>query len=497
MTASVQMTGMRSAASSGNVRAGGRQTGDGSFADMVSSSLSAQKENSGTPAKTERVSAARTETDRADAPAKADDVKRTADADETVKCQEEKSPDENPAAEMKAAKETEKETGELTQTKAEASDETVEQGVLFAESLKKLVNAAQTLESQKLNELKQAVMDTLGIDEEELEKILEQIGADVLGLMQSQILQQLVVAVEGNNDPAVLLTSESAMNDFKTLIAKAEEIMADVPSETESLLTEARTDAADFEKLFADGKMQGEEVLKESAEEASDSTKTKVRTVSDDEGEADFSFETVREGSEAAKTKENLANGRSGSHDTAAGQKGMAEQFLNLVTKAAGDEEAAFGQLSRAEQVRNVAEQILEKVRVVVGDAQSSIEISLTPESLGKVTLNLVSKQGALTAHFTAENQIAKEAIESQIVVLRENLENQGLKVEAIEVAVSNFDFMQNGGGTADQSAQENRQRRGRGVTFEEAVQAESMTEAEAIAADMMERSGNQVDYTA
>lgn len=487
MTASVQMTGMRNAALSGNARAGGRQTGDGSFADMVSSSLSAQKENSGAQVKKDEA-AAKTEVsgqyDRADASGSADDVKQTAETAETAEAADPVG--ENPAAQVKA----EKENDSCKQSEAKLPEE----GVQLAEGLKKLVNAVQTPEPQKVNELKQAVMDTLDIDEEELEGILEQIGADMTGLMQPQILQQLVIAVEGNNDPAVLLTSESAVNDLRALTARAEEIMADVPAKAEDV-------PADFAELFADGGVQPEEALQEPVKETSDATGNAVQTASDGEGEAGFSFEAVRVGPASEKAEGNPANGRGEGRDAAAGQNGLAEQFLNLVTEAAGDEEAVFGQLSRVEQVRNVAEQILERVRVIVGDAQSSLEISLTPESLGKVTLNLVSKQGALTAHFTAENQIAKEAIESQIVVLRENLESQGLKVEAIEVTVSNFDFMQNGGGTADSGMQENRQRRGRGVTFEEAVKAESlaerMTEAEAIAADMMERSGNQVDYTA
>lgn len=50
-----------------------------------------------------------------------------------------------------------------------------------------------------------------------------------------------------------------------------------------------------------------------------------------------------------------------------------------------------------------------------------------------------------LTASFITQTQAAKEAIESQIQVLKENLEAQGLKVEAVEVTVSNFGFDQSG----------------------------------------------------
>ena len=85
------------------------------------------------------------------------------------------------------------------------------------------------------------------------------------------------------------------------------------------------------------------------------------------------------------------------------------------------------------------------------------------------------------------------------MVVLRENLESQGLKVEAIEVTVSNFDFTQNGGTAANNGGQENRQRGRRGLRFDESINdlPQGISEAEQIAADLMERNGNQVDYTA
>ena len=213
-----------------------------------------------------------------------------------------------------------------------------------------------------------------------------------------------------------------------------------------------------------------------------------------------FTFEAVKKRADMAQVGEDHADNKSSGSSAKTENGSMAEQFLNLVTDAAATDEVEFSQLSKSEQVRAVAEQILEKVRVVLSDTQTSMEISLTPESLGRVTLNLVSKHGALTAHFTAQNEIAKEAIESQMVVLRENLESQGLKVEAIEVTVSNFDFTQNGGAAADGNDRGGQQRNRRGISFEEAVGAESaagMSEAEQIAADLMERNGNQVDYTA
>lgn len=493
-TSGVQMAGVRGAGGvSGNARSVGRAGGgSSSFADMVSANLSAQKDGSSTQPRAERADG---NYGRTDTVQKADPASNAVEANKAV--------EKEPAPDAGTKVKPEEECTDAGMQDASASEEDGALDTQFPKSLKLFKEAARLLEAQKLNELKQAVMDSMNIDEEELGKILEQLGVNMQELMQPQILQQVVVAVQGAGDPAVLLTNETAMNNLRELLAKAQELTAG--KEQAAALADGAgeirpdgqipEDASQFEELLAEGQRQdtepGKDVSAEPADEsAADGTGTQT-------GEkTGFSFEAVKEG---GQTRQNPSDSRGGAGDAKANAGSMAEQFLDLVANAASKDEVEFSQLSKGEQVRQVAQQILERVRVFVGEAQTSMEISLTPESLGKVTLNLVSRQGALTAHFTAQNQIAKEAIESQIVVLRENLESQGLKVEAIEVTVSNFDFTQNGGAAADNGGQGGRQRR-RGVTFEEAVNAENGTgrmEAEEIAADMRERNGNQVDYTA
>ena len=50
-----------------------------------------------------------------------------------------------------------------------------------------------------------------------------------------------------------------------------------------------------------------------------------------------------------------------------------------------------------------------------------------------------------MTANFTVQNEEARAALESQIISLRENLEQRNLKVDAVEVSVSDFTFSQSG----------------------------------------------------
>lgn len=496
MTSGVQAAGLRTAGMAGAARAGSRASGNGSFADLMSATSSAKKETPQAASKTGQDAVRRPQTaENTSGTAKDGQQAAVSDKGSDQKLSEQGTVKEDGGDSVRTDGLQDGESGDaaLSQPEGEEGLDTE-----FVKSLKLFREAARTLEAAKLSELKQAIMDSMQIDEEELLQLLEQFGTNIQGLLQPQLLQQLVVAVECKGDPMGLLTSEQAMNDLQMLLAKAEEIRQDLLNipEVPQIQAELADGEMDFAQVLAGNIAEDVENVGMTKEDGGDMA-VLAGSQPEDTG---FTFEAVKKSGDMAQVGEDHADNKSSGSSAKTENGSMAEQFLNLVTDAAATDEVEFSQLSKSEQVRAVAEQILEKVRVVLSDTQTSMEISLTPESLGRVTLNLVSKHGALTAHFTAQNEIAKEAIESQMVVLRENLESQGLKVEAIEVTVSNFDFTQNGGAAADGNDRGGQQRNRRGISFEEAVGAESaagMSEAEQIAADLMERNGNQVDYTA
>lgn len=97
--------------------------------------------------------------------------------------------------------------------------------------------------------------------------------------------------------------------------------------------------------------------------------------------------------------------------------------------------------MSRQATMDQIVEQVVNHVRIRVLPQTTSMELQLNPASLGRVNLNVTSQNGTATATLTVQNQVAKEALESQLTVLRENLESHGLKVDAVEVNVSEFGF--------------------------------------------------------
>ena len=128
------------------------------------------------------------------------------------------------------------------------------------------------------------------------------------------------------------------------------------------------------------------------------------------------------------------------------------------------------------------------------------MEIQLNPEKLGKVNLSVVSKNGQMTASFVTESEMAKNALESQMQQLKDTLQNQGLKVDAIEVSVSDFKFEQSSNMNEEQQRQHsaNKKKAPRKIDLSMLDDGfDELSEADTLAAQVMIDNGNTVDYTA
>ncbi len=155
-----------------------------------------------------------------------------------------------------------------------------------------------------------------------------------------------------------------------------------------------------------------------------------------------------------------------------------------------------------AESIMN---QVTQSIRVNYSADTTSMELQLHPASLGTVNMNIASAGGVVTAHILVENEAVKAALESQLITLQQTFEEQGQRVEAVEVSVANYDLNRGTGSEAGSGESDrNAGRTGRVGTRrrinlndldEEGM--EELTEDEKLSADMMARSGNSVDYQA
>lgn len=110
-----------------------------------------------------------------------------------------------------------------------------------------------------------------------------------------------------------------------------------------------------------------------------------------------------------------------------------------------------------------IMNQVLDALKVVSKENMTSMEMQLSPESLGKINVQVVVKEGIVTAQIVAQNEAVKEAIESQITVLKDNMAGQDIKIQEVEVTVSSHAFeenLQQGGENRQNEQQDNRRRK-------------------------------------
>lgn len=144
--------------------------------------------------------------------------------------------------------------------------------------------------------------------------------------------------------------------------------------------------------------------------------------------------------------------------------------------------------------------QVMEGIKVISGEDMSSMEMQLQPENLGKLNIQVVSKNGIITAQIITQNEAVKQAIESQMFLLKENMNNQDITIEDVEVTVSSHAFEQ--GMDNGNHENSNQQQKRRKFVSEDDMQAINAADIKAIKEEileeaMKEQNGSTVSYTA
>lgn len=83
-----------------------------------------------------------------------------------------------------------------------------------------------------------------------------------------------------------------------------------------------------------------------------------------------------------------------------------------------------------------VLSQIAHKLSALGSRSGDEIQIQLEPEHLGKVRISLEMKDDGLTARIGVENDEVRKVVDANLGNLRDTLENQGIKLQGLEVSV-------------------------------------------------------------
>ncbi len=400
-------------------------------------------------------------------------------------------------------------------------------------------DATEKLEAYE-SEVKEVIAEKLGISQEELTQQMEALGLSVLDLMDPSKLAGLVMELTGSDDIAGLLLNE----DFQQLIGEISELsqelagnldltpeeMSQWKEQLESLISKetpestnqeldeemlAQHPVADTEEKAVNitkeaGTLQGALHTAVSEEEVQREAISQTTDVDSKQQDAQMQVQNPEGQQQAEESDAESSQGEKSYTELTQDAKGIekAENRQTHITYQTTTQTINQGQTVEVTQtvvqtrvnVEDILRQVSQMTRVIVGQAESSIEMQLNPANLGKVYLQVVSREGVITAQLAAQNEAVKEALESQLVVLKENMNQQGMKVEAIEVTIASHEFErnleQNQNNAAREQQEEQAQRTGRrNINLNNLDELEGlMSEEETLVAKMMAEQGNSMN---
>ena len=397
-------------------------------------------------------------------------------------------------------------------------------------SVKADLKSVENVANEITNEITNEVRDILGVDDETLANAMTALGFSALDLLDTSNLAKLVLTINGSSEFTDLLTDENMMNQLNSLIDVVENInweeltgmskedfatalansMQQSDIEDENLMTTV-SDGETFSVIqedASDGQVNVQTDVSDNITDVSDNITDAKQdvTVVVEKNQSEAEPGSAQTDSDAGKNmSEEIAESTLSDDDAVSSrQTNVQNNFIQNMEQAAASVEqtqSARPDTVRMQQMVDIVNQVVEKIKVSLGTESTSMEMQLNPEHLGKVLLNVSSKNGMMTAVFSVQSEEAKAALESQMFTLRENLELRELKVDAVEVNVSDFDFsrsdqaMDGGQSKADDGNGKQMKFDFGGDSSDES--AISNEEKEAVRKQVMRDNGSQIDFTA
>ncbi len=351
-------------------------------------------------------------------------------------------------------------------------------------------------------ELKSEIAKKLDITVEELEAVMETLGLTNASLFTQDGMTALVMEAEQIATPVELLTNADVYQTLQELNAVAAELLNEVKDEYQ--LTDVQMqDALEQFAVTEENVVDIEDADAIEITEETDSVR--VSGIEENGVTTDKALEEANLLKEAtnADRKETEAGNKDSGHNASDNQQFATNgntQFNNTKTV---NQATDFSGNIPGENVsaQEIYDQIGEYIKTQVKPGISEVEMQLNPEHLGSLHIRLSSRQGNVTAQFVVQNEAVRAAVEMQMIQLKENFAEQGIKVDAVEVTVESHAFNQNMQQSNEQNAQAEAQARKaspRSINLSNDNWAEEeLTEEEQLVAEMMEANGNTVDYMA
>lgn len=339
--------------------------------------------------------------------------------------------------------------------------------------------------SDVMQQILQQITEQLGVSPEEVLQAMDALGISAEDL--SQNMAALLSELTGTDQMAVL-TDESLYTQVSDLANAVEQTI-------EELADTLGMDKEQLTTLLQDS-VQNPEKPVIVVEQESAAPVTDMQQESTGDQEVQTATTTDIEAEQPRETKRD--------------EKGNMQQQMQDMQKPAENLQQTQGSAIAAEQTterfdlqrtQKIIDQIADYVKIHSSEKLTSMEIALNPASLGSVNLHVSSKGGVISAQLYAQDEAVRAALESQVAALKESLEAQGMKVDAIEITEHSHQLEQNldqnGGQQEGAEAQKKSGRRLLNLDElpEEEAYEEEMTQAEKLQIEMMRMGGNKLNF--
>ena len=407
-----------------------------------------------------------------------------------------------------------------------------------------------------IEQIKDKIKDNFEVTDEEIEKAMEVLGLMMVDLTNGADLRTVIMELTGTKDSIELLTNVELYDGLKEITAFAEDLMNSV-GEKFSLTNEQLSEIINsdsFENVMAEvvsGKEMTDanletveesesvepgqivevtvnrdessiaedvekvdaptdEQVKAIVEETGAYTEEKANVKTEVEKQPEINAETVKSEevrtAEPVKTQEDAGNNftKGNEKKNSLFEKNNENSGIAVATQTTqtvntvGEIVETVTSYTSYTDTENIMRQVTDFVKVNISGDVTEMEMQLHPASLGTVNMQINAQNGQITAHLTVQNELVKSILETQMIELQKTFDEQGTKVNAIEITVANYNLDSKNDNSFSQS--ENGSRKGnsrRNLNLNEIGSIEELTEDEQLEAKVMEMNGSSVNYTA
>lgn len=342
------------------------------------------------------------------------------------------------------------------------------------------------------------IADALNANPDEIKGIINELDINLNALSDNQNVIKIVSKYLGINNPVNVLTNDEAINAVKEINQSISEIINELKDEfaitddgLKDLLSKIDTvrDTENIEDIINDetGNVDAsDDIIK-----VSDENNNKINIDSENDNIVPEKTTVKNEENANAGNNKEFNTDRESKSELYLNENGMESIVSNLKNTITDNILTEDGIADK------IIKQITDDIRLYAKADTTALEIQLEPETLGKVGITVTSKAGTITAQLVVQNEVAKEAIESQMATLKESFASQDIKVDAVEVTIASKEFEQNLDKGAGNSSEQNENKRRKHISTEELAEINgTATDKETSIDNVLKEMGTTVNYS-